>query len=108
MGALPLRNLSRLWGYMNSLELPIWIRPTGFKVYAYIFGCHLDEVEKDLKEYTSLGDFFYRQLRPGVRPIADAPLVSEQLRSERSRVHKPRTSIGITCGWHSPSLWYYN
>ena len=60
---------------MNSLELPIWIRPTGFKVYAYIFGCHLDEVEKDLKEYTSLGDFFYRRLKEGVRPTADTVLV---------------------------------
>ena len=60
---------------MNSLELPIWIRPTGFKVYAYIFGCHLDEVEKDLKEYTSLGDFFYRRLKEGVRPTADTILV---------------------------------
>ncbi|KAI0803007.1 phosphatidylserine decarboxylase-domain-containing protein [Irpex lacteus] len=76
MGALPLRNLSRLWGYMNSLELPIWIRPTGFKVYSYVFGCNLDEVEKDLKEYTSLGDFFYRRLKDGVRPTADTILVS--------------------------------
>ncbi|KAI0697145.1 phosphatidylserine decarboxylase-domain-containing protein [Cytidiella melzeri] len=76
MGALPLRNLSRVWGYMNSFELPIWFRPTGFKVYSHIFGCNLDEVEKDLKEYTSLGDFFYRKLKDGVRPTADTVLVS--------------------------------
>ena len=50
MGALPLRNLSRVWGYLNSLELPVWARPAGFKVYAAIFGCNLDEVEKDLKK----------------------------------------------------------
>jgi len=59
MGALPLRNLSRLWGYLNSLELPIWFRPTGFRVYGWIFGCNLDEMEpSDLKHYKSLGDFF--------------------------------------------------
>ncbi|GJE98010.1 phosphatidylserine decarboxylase [Phanerochaete sordida] len=76
MGALPLRNLSRVWGYVNSLELPVWARPAGFKVYAYIFGCNLDEVEKDLKEYKSLGDFFYRKLKDGVRPVGDVVLVS--------------------------------
>ena len=36
MGALPLRNLSRVWGDVNSLELPVWARPTGFKLYAWI------------------------------------------------------------------------
>lgn len=75
MGALPLRNLSRVWGYINSLELPVWTRPAGFRLYAWIFGCNLDEVEKDLKEYKSLGDFFYRKLKDGARPVADVVLV---------------------------------
>lgn len=30
---------------------------------------------KDLKEYESLGDFFYRELKDGARPIAEAPMV---------------------------------
>ncbi|KAF9007840.1 phosphatidylserine decarboxylase 1 [Cyathus striatus] len=77
LGALPLRNLSRLWGYVNSVELPIWFRPYGYRFYAYIFGCNLDEIEpSDLREYPSMGDFFYRKLKPGVRPVADAVLVS--------------------------------
>ncbi|THG94853.1 hypothetical protein EW026_g6693 [Hermanssonia centrifuga] len=76
IGALPLRNLSRVWGYVNSLELPVWLRPAGFKLYGWAFGCNLDELEKDLKEYTSLGDFFYRKLKDGVRPVADVVLVS--------------------------------
>lgn len=75
IGALPLRNLSRVWGYVNSLELPVWARPAGFKIYAWIFGCDLAEVEKDLKEYRSLGDFFYRKLKDGTRPVADVVLV---------------------------------
>lgn len=62
---------------MNSLELPIWFRPYGFSFYAWIFGCNLDELaEPDLKKYTSLGDFFYRQLKPSARPIASSILVS--------------------------------
>lgn len=76
LGALPLRNMSRLWGYINSVELPIWFRPYGFKLYAYAFGCNLEEVEFDLPTYISLGDFFYRRLKPGSRPVADAILVS--------------------------------
>lgn len=69
--------MSQLWGYLNSLVLPEWFRPFGFKLYAKIFGCNLDEcTPSDLKQYRSLGEFFYRELKPGVRPIADTPLVS--------------------------------
>ena len=77
IGALPLRNMSRLWGYLNSLELPIWFRPFGFKLYALLFGCNLDEIEySDLKRYASLGDFFYRRLKEGTRPVDNVALVS--------------------------------
>ncbi|KAH7335323.1 phosphatidylserine decarboxylase-domain-containing protein [Rhizoctonia solani] len=77
LAALPLRSLSRLWGTLNTLELPVWMRPAGFKIYARIFGCNLDELkEPDLTTYASLGEFFYRELADGVRPIANAALVS--------------------------------
>jgi phosphatidylserine decarboxylase len=76
MGALPLRNLSRLWGWANSLELPVWFRPFGFKLYAAIFGCNLDEMkEPDLTKYRSLGEFFYREIKDGVRPVAETAMV---------------------------------
>jgi hypothetical protein len=55
----------------------VWFRPFGFKLYARIFGCNLDEMkEQDLTAYKSLGEFFYRELAPGLRPVAAAPLVS--------------------------------
>ncbi|KAF7368979.1 Phosphatidylserine decarboxylase proenzyme 1, mitochondrial [Mycena venus] len=77
LGALPLRNMSRLWGYVNSLELPVWFRPYGFRLYAATFGCNLDEIEPaDLTAYPSLGAFFYRALKDGARPVADSVLVS--------------------------------
>ncbi|THH10570.1 hypothetical protein EW145_g1225 [Phellinidium pouzarii] len=76
IGALPLRNLSRFWGYLNSLELPVWFRPTGFRLYSSIFGVNINEIEHDLPHYKSLGDFFYRRLKEGVRPIDNAVLVS--------------------------------
>ncbi|KZT24368.1 hypothetical protein NEOLEDRAFT_1179361 [Neolentinus lepideus HHB14362 ss-1] len=43
----------------------------------HIFGCNLEEIDpEDLTQYRSLGEFFYRKLKPGVRPVANAPLVS--------------------------------
>jgi phosphatidylserine decarboxylase len=69
--------MSRLWGYVNSLELPVWFRPYGYKLYASAFGCNLDEIEPaDLRTYPSLGAFFYRKLKAGARPVDPAVLVS--------------------------------
>lgn len=77
IGALPLRSISRLWGTLNSVTLPVFIRPYSFRLYSFIFGCNLDEIEPaDLREYKSLGEFFYRGLKKGARPVDDAVLVS--------------------------------
>lgn len=76
LGVLPLRSMSRLWGYLNSLELPMWFRPFGFKLYAFLFNCNLEEIDpKDLTAYKSLGDFFYRKLDADARPIDKSILV---------------------------------
>lgn len=58
------------------MELPVWFRPIGFRLYAWAFGCNIDEADQDdLTQYVSLGDFFYRKLKDGVRPVADTVLV---------------------------------
>ncbi|KAG1443912.1 hypothetical protein G6F56_010500 [Rhizopus delemar] len=76
--ALPLRTMSRLWGAFNSLTIPTSLRPTGYKLYSWIFGCNLDEMKNpNLYDYPNLSAFFYRELKDGARPVAtDAPLVS--------------------------------
>lgn len=67
---LPLNALSRLWGQVNSLTLPVWLRPWGFKCYSFLFGVNLDEMEDpELKHYANLSEFFYRQIKPNCRPI---------------------------------------
>ncbi|EJT98898.1 phosphatidylserine decarboxylase [Dacryopinax primogenitus] len=77
LGALPLRQLSRLWGWLNSHELPLWLRPYGYGFYAWLFGVNLEEMDPaDLSAYRSLGEFFYRGLKDGARPIAGTELVS--------------------------------
>lgn len=74
---LPLKAISRLWGQVNSIDLPVWLRSPSYRLYSAIFGVNLDEMdEPDLTTYNNLSEFFYRKLRPGVRPIADSDLVS--------------------------------
>ncbi|KAI9155244.1 Phosphatidylserine decarboxylase proenzyme 1 [Paramyrothecium foliicola] len=70
MSTLPLKALSRLWGRFNELTIPYYLRIPGFKLYSWIFGVNLDEVsEPDLRVYPNLAAFFYRTLKPGVRPL---------------------------------------
>ncbi|KAK8177704.1 phosphatidylserine decarboxylase-domain-containing protein [Phyllosticta citrichinensis] len=74
MSTLPLKAVSRLWGRFNELEIPYSLRVPGFKLYSWIFGVNLDEVEDpDLHNYPNLASFFYRTLKPGVRPIDPNP-----------------------------------
>ncbi|KAF4121810.1 phosphatidylserine decarboxylase [Geosmithia morbida] len=70
MSTLPLKAISRLWGRINQLTIPYYLRVPGFKLYSYIFGVNLAEVaEDDLRAYPNLAAFFYRQLKPGSRPL---------------------------------------
>ncbi|KAL1900215.1 phosphatidylserine decarboxylase 1 [Sporothrix stenoceras] len=70
MSTLPLKALSRLWGRFNELTLPYYLRVPGIKLYSYAFGVNLSEVEEpDLHKFPNLAAFFYRTLKPGVRPI---------------------------------------
>ncbi|KAI0021890.1 phosphatidylserine decarboxylase [Xylariomycetidae sp. FL0641] len=74
MSTLPLKAVSRLWGKFNELTIPYYLRVPGFKLYAWIFGVNLDEVaEEDLRVYPNLAAFFYRTLKPGVRPLDPHP-----------------------------------
>lgn len=74
---LPLKTISRLWGQFNSIDLPVWLRGPLYRLYSAVFGVNLDEMdEPDLKTYSNLLEFFYRRLKPGVRPVADLDLVS--------------------------------
>jgi phosphatidylserine decarboxylase len=75
--SLPLRFVSRLWGYLNSLSVPHVLRKPLFGGYSFLFGVNLNEIDAPLESYEHLGDFFYRKLKPGTREInPDASLVS--------------------------------
>ncbi|ODM88070.1 Phosphatidylserine decarboxylase proenzyme [Orchesella cincta] len=75
---MPLRSISRTWGWLHSVTLPVWARTPVLKAYASAFNCSLSEAEvEDLREYENLGQFFRRGLKPGIRPISyESPVVS--------------------------------
>jgi len=74
---LPLRHVSRVWGAVNEVQLPTFLQNLVLSSYARAFGCNLDEAENpSLSSYPTLGAFFRRRLKSGVRPVADACLVS--------------------------------
>ncbi|KAL8953105.1 MAG: hypothetical protein Q9222_001043 [Ikaeria aurantiellina] len=62
MSTLPLKAVSRLWGRFNELQIPYYLRVPGFKFLAEVS-------EPDLHVYPNLASFFYRTLKPGVRPL---------------------------------------
>lgn len=67
---LPLRTMSRAWGTINSINLPVWCRKPCYHFYSWIFNCNLDEIDiQDLNEYKNLSEFFRRGLKPDARVI---------------------------------------
>lgn len=74
MSTLPLKAISRVWGRFNELTIPYYLRVPGFKLYGWIFGVNFDEIkEKDLHVFPNLAAFFYREIKPGVRPLDPNP-----------------------------------
>ncbi|KAL8539733.1 hypothetical protein ACS0TY_001372 [Phlomoides rotata] len=70
---LPLRSISRFWGSLTSMELPLWLRPHVYRAWARAFHSNLEEAQLPLEEYASLRDFFVRKLKEGSRPIDADP-----------------------------------
>ncbi|CAF2072813.1 BnaC01g20050D [Brassica napus] len=73
LGILPLRSISRAWGSLTSVEIPVWMRPFVYKAWSRAFHSNLEEAALPLEEYASLRDFFVRSLKEGCRPIDTDP-----------------------------------
>ncbi|XP_070500330.1 phosphatidylserine decarboxylase proenzyme, mitochondrial isoform X1 [Chironomus tepperi] len=74
---LPLRMMSRGWGWLAERQVPETFRPTIFGLYSTAFGVNLEEaVVSDLKHYRSLSDFFTRSIKEECRTIAPDCIVS--------------------------------
>lgn len=73
----PTRFLSRMWGELNSITLPTFLRSPILGTYSWLFSCNFDEcTASSYKEFLNLNEFFTRSLKSGIRPLSDEPVVS--------------------------------
>lgn len=66
---VPKNHLSWLVGSLVSIRLPGAMSSFLIRRFAARYGASLDEAEHPPEHYRSLGEFFTRNLRPGLRPI---------------------------------------
>lgn len=68
---LPKNHVSRLIGWLVSHELPFGLSRTLLRYFVRTFPVDLEEAAEELDRYRTLGEFFVRDLRPGVRPVGE-------------------------------------
>lgn len=51
---------------------PSFLAHWSIKAFARFYNINLDEAEKPYTSYTSIGDFFVRRLKPGIRPVGES------------------------------------
>jgi phosphatidylserine decarboxylase len=73
---LPLALLSRLVGWTARRTWPAWLIQPVLRAYVSHYHVALEEAEHPLVAYRTVEAFFTRGLRAGLRPVADAALVS--------------------------------
>ena len=70
--------VSQLDWLLYEIRIPKLLRKPIFKLWAWYYGCRLNEAEKQPVEehYTSLHELFTRRLAPGLRSIATKAMVA--------------------------------
>ncbi|MCA9002470.1 MAG: phosphatidylserine decarboxylase [Planctomycetes bacterium] len=70
----PLRyRTSLVAGWMADRKIPRFLRAPIYRTYARLTGANLEEARGPLHIYPSLGQYFVRELKPGLRPIDPDP-----------------------------------
>jgi phosphatidylserine decarboxylase len=85
---VPKRAVSGAIGWGASCGIPARLRTVMLSRFARVYGIDVAEAEKPLADYAGFDDFFTRRLRPGARPIDDAP----------GRVVSPADGTVVECG----------
>jgi phosphatidylserine decarboxylase len=76
LGGLPQGALSRGFGRVADVFLPLRLRRPVLGAFARAVGIDVDEAELPLEAYPTLNHFFVRRLRPGVRAWPDSERVA--------------------------------
>lgn len=66
---LPKRRLSRWIGYLMHWQGPKWWAQISIRGFAWFYNINLEEAEKGIAAYPSIGEFFVRRLKAGARPV---------------------------------------
>lgn len=74
MPVLPKSDLSHWVGKLAHQEWPEPMNHLIIQKFAEFYRIRVDEAEKDLSQYASLGEFFTRKLKAGLRPIGQGIL----------------------------------
>jgi phosphatidylserine decarboxylase len=73
---LPKNLISRWMGCLASLRLPLFFREPFLKAFGRLFGVNFLEIAEPLSHFETLNGFFIRKLKPGLRVIDTAAIVS--------------------------------
>jgi phosphatidylserine decarboxylase len=69
MPLLPKNDLSHLVGRAVHLKMPGPLAQASVLAFAKYYNIDLNEAEKPVEQYASIGDLFTRKLKPGLRPV---------------------------------------
>lgn len=75
MKLLPKNAASRLFGAFTRLRIPV-LSKVARTAFAKYYRLNMDEAEFPLSHYRNIGELFIRRLKPGMRPVANAEIVS--------------------------------
>lgn len=89
---LPKNHLSFIVGKLVHMKLPLFLRRFIMTQFAQKYGINLEEAEFPIEKYSSLGEFFIRRLKPGLRPIASTWAVhpADAMITQAERIHAGR------------------
>lgn len=85
---LPRKRISKWVGKFAFTKFPKPLQNKINLTFAQTFGINLHETEFPYYDYNSLGDFFIRRLKQGVRPIGNSPLIHpcDSVITERAKI----------------------
>ena len=72
---LPKNHVSFFIGWLVHWPLPRFFWTPIIRLFAHQYAIDLNEAEFPVDQYPSLGEFFIRRLKPGVRPLAETKVV---------------------------------
>lgn len=73
LSVIPKAGTSRTLGRINRIRWPKWMHRLVLRAYVSHYKVDLSECVGGIDDYESLGAFFVRALKPGVRPVDPAP-----------------------------------